>query len=123
MKTAMLILIVALRGVESSNGLTSANQLQIQDICVQDVNRIYGTLYTAQDVYDYKKSREIAELYLTYWGEAYRRKTGRPVDYEVLARIWNGGPNGWKKPSTLNYWKKVRRGIIIEESKLKGKSK
>ena len=123
MKTAMLILIVALRGVESSNGLMSANQLQIQDICVQDVNRIYGTLYTAQDVYDYKKSREIAELYLTYWGEAYRRKTGRPADYETLARIWNGGPNGWKKPSTLNYWKKVRRGIIIEESKLKGKSK
>lgn len=121
MKTLLLILIVVIRGVESSNGLASANQLQIREICVQDVNRIYGTSYTMQDAYDYRKSREIAELYLTYWGEAYRRKTGRPPDYETFARIWNGGPNGWKKPSTLEYWKKVRRGIIIEESKIKRK--
>ena len=123
MKTAMLILIIALRGVESSNGATSANQLQIRDICIQDVNRIYGTAYTIKDAYDYRRSHEIAELYLTYWGDVYRKKTGRPPDYEAFARIWNGGPDGWKKRSTLNYWKKVRRGIIIEESRLKRKRK
>ena len=123
MKTIFIILLIAIRGVESTNGLTSGNQLQISDICVADVNRIYKTSYAPIDVYDREKSKEIAELYLMYWGEEYRRKTGRPPDYEIYARIWNGGPNGWKKPSTLKYWKKVRRGIIVEESRLKRKSK
>jgi hypothetical protein len=76
-----------------------------------------------KDAYDYRRSREIAELYLMYWGDVYRKKTGRPPDYEAFARIWNGGPDGWKKRLTLNYWKKVRRGIIIEESRLKRKRK
>ena len=38
--------------------------------------------------------------------------------YEVYARIWNGGPDGWKKRSTLKYWKKVKK-----ELKKKKKSK
>lgn len=115
----MLVLLVAIRAVESANGVASKNQLQIREICVLDVNRIYGTSYRMRDVYDHARSREIAELYLAYWGGVYRAETGRNPDYEVFARIWNGGPDGWRKRSTDGYWRKIRREVIKEESRLK----
>lgn len=71
------------------------------------------------DAYDKRTSEEIALLYLTYWGKEYTRNTGKIPSYEQYARIWNGGPKGWKKASTLEYWKKVRKLVIIEESKMK----
>jgi len=107
MHSFILTLLIAIHAVESSNGLTAKNQLQIRDICVQDVNRIYGTQYTMHDAYCLQTSKEIAVLYLSYWG----LKAKNDPDYETLARIWNGGPNGWKKPSTLKYWKKVQKEI------------
>ena len=115
----MLELLVALHSVESSNGKTSLNSLQIREICIADVNRIYGTSYTMHDAYDKQTSEEIALLYLTYWGKEYTRNTGKIPSYEQYARIWNGGPKGWKKASTLDYWKKVHKLVIIEESKIK----
>ena len=115
----MLVLLVALHSVESSNGKTSLNSLQIREICIADVNRTYGTSYTMHDAYDKKTSEEIALLYLTYWGKEYTRNTGKIPSYEQYARIWNGGPKGWKKASTLDYWKKVHKLVIIEESKIK----
>ena len=115
----MLVLLVALHSVESSNGKTSLNSLQIREICITDVNRIYGTSYTMHDAYDKRTSEEIALLYLTYWGKEYTRNTGKIPSYEQYARIWNGGPKGWKKASTLDYWKKVHKLVIIEESKMK----
>jgi hypothetical protein len=43
---------------------------------------------------------------------AYFRKHARKAletnNYEVLARRWNGGPEGDKKQATLNYWKRVK---------------
>lgn len=116
MKTTLLVLLTALRAVESSNGLTAHNQYQIRDCCVQDVNRIYGTTYTMHDAYDRRRSEEIALLYLDYWGREYQKAVKKAPDYEVYARIWNGGPDGWKKESTKPYWKKVRRQIICAES-------
>lgn len=65
------------------------------------------TSYTMHDVYDYHVSKDIAVLYLSYWGEEYQRTQHKKPSFEVLARIWNGGPNGWKKHSTVKYWKKV----------------
>tara|TARA_R100000655_G_scaffold110052_2_gene167212 strand:- start:1011 stop:1397 length:387 start_codon:yes stop_codon:yes gene_type:complete len=35
--------------------------------------------------------------------------TGKIFTNEIGARIWNGGPNGWKKDSTKKYWKKVKK--------------
>ena len=32
------------------------------------------------------------------------KETGKKPTDEVLARIWNGGPRGWKKKSTRKYW-------------------
>lgn len=33
-------------------------------------------------------------------------------DCEVIARKWNGGPNGDKKAATLKYWEKVKSFLI-----------
>ena len=111
MHSLILTLLVALQAVESSNGLMSKNRLQIRECCVIDVNRIYSTSYDMHDVYDKARSEEIALLYLSYWGEKYQAKTSRKPTHEVYARIWNGGPDGWKKRSTLKYWKKVKKEL------------
>lgn len=83
--------------------------LQIWDCVLKDVNRIYKKKYSRQDCFDREKSVEICRLYLMHYGKAYEKKTGQRANEEVLARIWNGGPNGWKKESTVKYWVKVKR--------------
>ncbi len=113
MKELILVLLTAIRAVESANGLdprAGGNDLQITPICVRDVNRIYGTSYTLKDVTDRRRSEEIAILYLSYWGP---RTSARPTQ-ETLARIWHRGPTHWNDAKGAAYWSKVRR-------KLKGK--
>lgn len=108
MKSAIMALLVAIRAVESTNGLdprAMGNDLQITPICVKDVNRIYGTSYTMKDVYDRRRSEEIAVLYLSYWGP---RCSANPTS-ETFARIWNRGPSKWKDAKGTVYWQKVRR--------------
>jgi len=48
--------------------------LQIHDICVQDVNRIYGTTYTHQDAFDVVCSEEIFYHYIGYGIQLYIKK-------------------------------------------------
>jgi len=85
--------------------------LQVHRAVVTDVNRLYGTKYSHQQMANPVKARQVAALYLQYWGRAYERQTGKRPSPEVLARIWNGGPTGWQKKSTLPYWRKVRQRI------------
>ena len=37
------------------------------------------------------------------------RRLGREATMQDIARIHNGGPNGYKKQATLKYWKKVEK--------------
>lgn len=82
--------------------------LQIRQPCVDDVNRILKTSYRAEDC---KGNLELSVLicttYLDKW--ATEERVGRKVTVEDMARIWNGGPNGYKKAATLQYWKDVER--------------
>ena len=116
-KILLLVLII----VESSGNDKAANGeaagcLQITPILVKDVNRIAGTNFTLQDRFDRPKSIEMAQIYLTFYGKIYTKKTGKEPDYEVYARIWNGGPNGWQKDSTRDYWLKVKTEIEKQQS-------
>lgn len=110
------ILILGLIFVESGgndkalNG-EAAGCLQITPILVKDVNRIARTNFTLEDRFDRDKSIEMAQIYLTHYGKVYTKKTGKEPDFEIYARIWNGGPNGWKKSSTEDYWLKVKKEI------------
>lgn len=40
---------------------------------------------------------------------ATRSRLGREPTDEDIARIHNGGPNGWKNANTEAYWKKVQK--------------
>jgi hypothetical protein len=40
---------------------------------------------------------------------------GKEPTLEDKARIWNGGPGGWKKSATIVYWAKVQKAIRRNE--------
>lgn len=110
MNSVILSLLIAIRAVESTGGSdprACGNDLQITPVCIMDVNRIYGTSYTMEDVTDRRRSEEIAVLYLSYWGP---RKSSNP-DEETFARIWHRGPSKWRDEKGDAYWRKVRRHI------------
>jgi hypothetical protein len=82
--------------------------LQIHPILVADVNGILArrgssTRFTLADRFDRQQSVAMLEVYLDHYG----RRLGRKPTEQDLARIWNGGPAGWKRSSTLRYWAKV----------------
>jgi len=86
-------------------GEPSIGVLQIRKVMVDDINRILkmkksSLRYTYDDRYDKYKSVEMFYIYIDH----YHRGVN---DFEVLARSWNGGPYGYNKPSTLQYWTKV----------------
>lgn len=123
---ALAPLYAAIAQVESDRGATSANVYQLKTLYVADVNRIVRgwnrnagasgvtpfPIFTAADRMNEAASREMMALYWTHYGRVYAAQTGRPVTYEVLARIHNGGPNGWKKRSTLRYWARVKDVMV-----------
>lgn len=122
MNTSLLALIAmllpSLAIVESNNNDyaigdngKAVGRYQIHQICIDDVNRITGGAYVVNDRYDPVKSAEIVSAYLYHYGLQYERQTGKSATIEVLARIYNGGPNGWKKNSTIKYWNKIQEVI------------
>jgi len=83
--------------------------LQIHKVCVDDVNRILGRpVFTYKDRLHRGRSIRMAMVYLTYWGKKYKRRTGLEPTPEVFARIFNGGPRGASKNSTIKYAKKFK---------------
>ena len=90
----------------------SVGAYQIHEIYVKDANRISGKSYTLEDRYDEKKSLEMVKIVTTYYGNYYKKKTGKEVTPEIIARIHNGGALGWNKSSTISYWDKVKSKLI-----------
>ena len=113
----MTALLLAIAMVESSgnpkaigdDGL-SWGLYQIRPEYVEDVNRILGSdEYIHRDAFNPVYARRLAEIYLNHY--ATPERLGRPVTDEDRARIHNGGPNGWKKPHTKEYWRKVKEAM------------
>jgi len=115
MTQTILTLLIALRAVESTNGLdpmANGNDYQITRVCVQDVNRIYGTRYRwPRDVRDRETAENIVFLYLSYYGCLYKKDTGRVPTKEVLAKIYHCGYDGFKNNQDKGnrYWSKIKR--------------
>lgn len=82
--------------------------LQIQEGVIEDINRRYGTDYAHRDAFDINCAEEIFELYITMWSEKLEEREKRDVTEFDIVRIWNGGPKGYKKQSTLKYLKKYK---------------
>ena len=114
---ALAPLFAAIAQVESENGATSDNVYQLQRIYLDDVGRIYGCHFADEVMTDRHASEQVMLAYLEYYGERYRRKTGKEPTAEVLARIHNGGPNGWRKEATAVYWAKVKAAMERSERK------
>ena len=96
--------------VESRNNPNAWNKseacgvLQIRPIMIKDVNRILKrNQYTLNDRWNKTKSIQIFYIIQKYYSP-----NGTP---ERIARVWNGGPNGHKKPQTLAYWHKVKEQL------------
>lgn len=106
---SLTLLFNAIAQIESDKGLTSQNVYQLKDIYIDDVNRIYGLHLPYSIKFDRGLSEKAMRLYWTYYCGRYKRITGKPVTYEVLARIHNGGPDGFKKYATKKYWRAVSR--------------
>lgn len=107
-------LIDAICKVESNNGMyvvgdngNAIGCLQIWKVVVDDVNKYSKVKYTYADRYDKVKSYEMFKLYIGHY--ATEKRLGHKPTNEDMARIWNGGPNGYKKTSTIKYWNKVKK--------------
>lgn len=48
---------------------------------------------------------------LHYWQRYAPKALGEELDYEVLARVHNGGPDGHNKPATEPYWQRVKETL------------
>ena len=93
---------------------------QIHKIYVDDVNRIMEktwitppVFFSYNDRWNKYQSREMVLTYLRYYeGQTPTDLGAYPFGnmswQERLARIHNGGPDGWKKESTKPYWEKVK---------------
>ena len=86
---------------------------QIHKICVDDVNRIYGTDYEHIDMFDESCAKEVFVLYLTAGIDRYQRKHGTSPTEGQIVRMWNGGIyRGYLKNATRRY---LRRYLIYRE--------
>ena len=86
-------------------GKASVGCIQIRPIMVREVNRILkksgkALRYRLKDRYSCEKSKAMFMV----WHNAYHRDSS----FEKIARNWNGGPQGYKKPSTEGYWAKIK---------------
>ena len=92
-----LALLMAIAAVEDGG----RNIYQIEQIYLDDVNRIAETNYTMEEVLGSTfLQRWVVIRYLRHYGD-------ESMGYYSLARIHNGGPNGCKKESTKDYAQRV----------------
>ncbi len=77
--------------------------LQIHPEVVSDYNRWTRSSLRHEDMFDPAIAARVCAKYLAVYGSAYERQTGLKPTPAILARIWNGGPSGWKKSATDGY--------------------
>ena len=90
------------------DGGRAVGLLQMHPIAVRSVNRVLeknsiDMEFTYDDRYDADKTIQM------YW--IWRNAKHSTSSYEVIARSWNGGPNGPNKSATLHYWNKVQKTL------------
>ncbi len=84
--------------------------LQIHDICVRDVNRLYKTDYTHKQMFKEKLATEVTLLYLRAGIKRFKRLYKKNPTEEQVVRMHNGGIyKGYKIAETLRYYKRYLR--------------
>lgn len=85
---------------------TAFGCLQISQKVIDDVNRISGQAFSVADAFDRPTAVKICLGYLAHYCTPER--LGHSPTTQDFARVWNGGPQGWRKAETRAYWRKVR---------------
>ncbi|MFY7850865.1 MAG: hypothetical protein ACOVQ6_03620 [Brevundimonas sp.] len=112
-------LLAALIAVESGgNDLARGRHgelgaLQVRPCVVADVNRLKGTHYRWAEMTNRWAALGVFRIYTGHY--CAEDRLGRPATSQDLARVWHGGPNGWKRRKTVAYWKRVqaRMGVSL----------
>lgn len=109
-------LIIALITVESNgndfeigDGGKALGCLQMHAAYVQDAAEHAGKDWVHEDALIRDVAVQIFMAYMDRYATAER--LGREPTAEDIARIHNGGPNGYKKKSTVKYWVKVKKQL------------
>lgn len=110
---SIITLLLAMIQVESSgndnaigdNG-ASWGCLQLQAAYVQDAAEYANQDWTHKDAFDRETAMEITMAYMARY--ATEKRLGHKPTVEDIARIHNGGPNGYNKKATEKYWLKVK---------------
>ena len=106
-------LITALIAVESSgndqaigdNG-RALGPLQIHRGVVLDVNRFTGSNYQWQQMTNRAQARAVCAAYLTHY--VTEKRIGRKPTIADFAKVWNSGPDGFKKTCSDKYAARVQ---------------
>ncbi len=95
--------------------------MQIRLPCVKDVRQYAGvSIYVDEKGKSVEITPEncLGNFELSVWifrnymaRYVTEKRLGRPPTDEDRARCWNGGPNGYKKQSTVKYWVKVEKAL------------
>ena len=114
-----LILLTEASAAHEVGGAGERTRYQITPIALREVNEQYfGELtenyYTFADMEDENTAKFIAHSYLLILWDKYKCDTT-----EKLVRGYNGGPKGFLKLSTRDFWKRFQRHAKNEGVKLK----
>lgn len=82
------------------NGFASIGIVQIQGSRINDFKAISGINYSLMDMYSPDKAKRV---FMWYASEI------NPNNPEMISRLWNGGPSGMSKKSTIKYWKLIQK--------------
>lgn len=111
----LLLLIPALASIESGLNSKAVSQdgkalgyLQIRQGVVEDCNRINKHIhFVHSDALDIADSRAMFLIYVGHYATAAR--LGYEPSLRDAALIWHYGPDGWRMPSTDDYWQRAER--------------
>jgi|ETNvirenome_6_30_1030629.scaffolds.fasta_scaffold03167_2 hypothetical protein len=110
-------LILAIIMIESSGNEFALNKkeqaygcLQIREAYCKDASEQSHHDWSHREAFDAVAAIQMFEAYMQRY--ATTQRLGRDVTAEDIARIHNGGPNGYKRSSTDAYWAKVKQQLL-----------
>jgi hypothetical protein len=112
MKSELLAALIAIEsgGDDQARGRRGElGALQVRPCVVTDVNRIAGTSYRWAEMTNRWAALGVFRIYTGHYCSTER--LGREATNQDVARVWHGGPDGWKRRRTLAYWRRVQSKI------------
>lgn len=113
----LMILIAALVAVESGGDAQAIGDngaaygvLQIHAAYAHDAAEYECENWTHEDAFDEEIAVKMFVAYMERYAHVWL--LGGPATAEQIARIHNGGPNGYKRSATDKYWRKVKAELI-----------